>query len=188
MTTRVLAAEEETPNFLLPNATIFVEFVLFLVVLFVLHRFVVPKLRRALDEREAMLGKQVEDKQRAARTLQQAKERYEAELAQARAQATGIRDQARADAARVRADLKAQADQEVERIQREGAKQLADQRDQALVQLRNELDGLSTRLAEQIVGQSLSDDRRRQSTVDQFLAELEHTTSGGGPADGHPSR
>jgi len=177
MTTRVLAAEEETPNFLLPNATFFVELVLFLIVLLVLYRFVVPPLRRALDEREAMLRKQAEDRQLAARTLQQAQERYETELAEARAQAASIRDEARADAARVRAGLREQADQEVERIQRQGARELAAQRAQTLSQLRTELDGLSTRLAEQVTGQSLADDRGRQSTVDRFLADLEQSTT-----------
>jgi len=98
MTTRVLAAEETT-NFLLPNATFFVEFVLFLIVLFVLYRFVVPPLSRALDERQEMVRKQIADREKAARTLQQAKDRYESELAEARAQAASIRDQARADAA-----------------------------------------------------------------------------------------
>jgi len=177
MTTRVLAAEGETPNFLLPNATFFVELVLFLIVLFVLYRFVVPPLRLAIDEREAMLRKQVEDKALAARTLQQATERYESELAEARAQATSIRDEARADAALVRAELREQADQEVERIQRQGAEQLAAQRAETMSQLRTQLDGLSTRLAEQVIGQSLADDKSRGSTVDRFLADLDQATT-----------
>jgi len=178
MTTRVLAAE--TTNFLLPNATIFVEIALFLIVLFVLYRYVVPPLSRALDERQDMVRKQVQDKELAARTLQEARERYESELADARAEAASIRDEARADAARVRTDLREQADREVERIQRQGAEQLAAHRAQTLTQLRTELDGLSTRLAERVIGQSLSDDRRRRATVDRFLAELEHTPAGRG--------
>jgi len=178
MTTRVLAAEETT-NFLLPNATFFVEFVLFLIVLFVLYRFVVPPLSRALDERQEMVRKQIADREKAARTLQQAKDRYESELAEARAQAASIRDQARADAARVRAELREQADQEVARILRQGAQQLAAQRAESMSQLRTELDGLSTRLAERVIGDSLADGPRRRSTVDRFLAELEQTTAAG---------
>ena len=43
--TRVLAAEENS-NFLVPNATFFVELLLFLVILFIFWRFIVPPLTR----------------------------------------------------------------------------------------------------------------------------------------------
>lgn len=178
MTTRVLAAE--TTNFLLPNATIFVEFVLFLVVLFVLYRYVVPPLMRAMDERRDMVAKQVEDREEAARTLKQAEARHESALAEARAQAASIRDEAKADAARIRAELREQADREVERIQREGAQQLAAQHAQTMRQLRTEVGALSTQLAERVIGEPLSDDERGHSTADRFLAELEHMPAGAG--------
>jgi len=178
MTTRVLAAEGGTTNFLLPNATIFVEAALFLIVLFVFYRFVVPPLSRTLDERQEMLRKQVQDREKATRTLQEAKERYEEELAEARAEAARIRDAARADAARVRAELREQADREVERIQSEGAQQLAAAHEETTRLLREELGRLSTRLAERVIGEPVDDDRR--STVDRFLAEVEQAPAGGG--------
>lgn len=177
MTTSSVLAAEETTNFLLPNATIFVEFLLFLIVLFVLRRYVVPPLSRAMDAREAMVRKQIEDRDKAARTLQQAQERYEAALAEARAEAASIRDQARADAARVRAELREQTDREVERIQQQGAEQLAAQQAEAMRQLRTELGGLSTGLAERVIGEPLS--KKGRSAADRLLGELEHTPAGG---------
>lgn len=178
MTRSVLAAE--TTNFLLPNATIFVEFALFLIVLFVLTRYVVPPLSRAMDERQEMVRKQAEDRDRAARTLREAQERHESALAEARAQAAGIRDEARADAARVRAELRDQADREVERIRGQGTEQLAAARAETTSHLRTELGGLATRLAEKVIGEPLPDDQRQRSTVDRFLAELEGVPAGGG--------
>ncbi|MDQ3579864.1 MAG: F0F1 ATP synthase subunit B, partial [Actinomycetota bacterium] len=83
-----------------------------------------------------------------------------------------------ADAARVRAELREQADREVERIQREGAEQLATAQAEATHRLREEVGGLSTRLAERIVGDSVAVDGR--STVGQFLAEVEQAPAGGG--------
>lgn len=180
MTTSVVAAEEGTTNFLLPNATFFVEFLLFLVVLFVLNRFVVPPLSRAMSAREDMLRKQAEDRDKAARTLRHAQERYEAALAEARAEAAGIRDEARADAARIRAELRAQADREVERIRGQGAKQLAGQHEEAMRQLRSELGTLSTRLAERVIGAPIPANGPQSSTVDRFLAELQDVPAAGG--------
>ncbi len=181
MTTRVLAAE--TTNFLLPNATIFVEFALFLIVLFVLYRYVVPPLSRALDERQDMVRKQVQDKELAARTLQEARERYESELADARAEAASIRDEARADAARVRTDLREQADREVERIRQRGEEQLVAARDQTVRQVRAEIGGLLMQLAERIIVESLSDDERKAATVDHFLDELDQMVNPGTDRD-----
>jgi F-type H+-transporting ATPase subunit b len=78
--TRVLAAEENS-NFLVPNATFFVELLLFLVILFIFWRFIVPPLMRAMKERDEMNRKQAQDREEATRRLQEAEERYQATLA-----------------------------------------------------------------------------------------------------------
>ena len=61
------AGGEAPPNFLVPNATIFVVFVIFLLVLFFFYRFVVPPLTKAMAERDEMIRKQVEDRDNAQR-------------------------------------------------------------------------------------------------------------------------
>ena len=73
----------------------------------------------------------------------------------------------------MREELRGQANAEVERIRARGEEQLAGQRDQVARQLRAELGGLATQLAEQLIGRMLSDDDRKRSTVDEFLAKLE---------------
>lgn len=175
----VLAAAG-TNNFLLPNATIFVEFALFLGILFVFSRWIVPPLTRALQDRQDMVRQQIEDSEESVRKLRLAQERYDSVLAQARGEAARIRDDARAEAQRIREELREQADREVERIRRHGDEQLAEQRTQTVHQLRAEISGLSTQLAERIVGEPLADDGRRRSTVDRFLADLEPAPTGGG--------
>ena len=51
--------------------------------------------------------------------------------------------------------------------------QIKAERAQAVVELRNEIGGLATTLAGQIVGESLSDDARARRSVDRFIGELE---------------
>jgi F-type H+-transporting ATPase subunit b len=180
VTTSVLAAESN--NFLLPNATIIVEFLIFLGVLYVFYRFVVPPLTKAMRERDEMVRKQAEERDAAMRKLEQAQERYETALAEARAEAAAIRDQARADAQRIREEMREETDREVAGIRSRGEEQLAQQREQVVRDLRAEIGGLSTQLAERILGESPAEDVRR-STVERYLAELD-AVSIAGPSAG----
>jgi F-type H+-transporting ATPase subunit b len=174
MSGQVLAAESEGGNnFLVPNFTLVIEVLAFLLILFILYRYVWPPLSKAMNDRQAMISKGVEDSNEAARKLKQAEERYDAAIAEVRSEAARIRDDARADATRIREELKAQADAEVDRIRQRGEEQLASQRDQAVRQLKTEIGGLSMQLAQRIVGDSLIDEDRKRATVDTFLAELD---------------
>lgn len=185
MTTDTLA---QNNNFLLPNATFFVELVLFLILFFVIARYVVPPLTKAMDERDEMVRKAARDREEATRQLRDAEERYQSELSDARVEAARIRDEARAEAQKIRDEMKSKADQEVARLRERGEQQLAEQRREAMRQLRGDIGGLSSDLAERILGRPLPEGAQRQSTVDRFLAEVDDRsgtsatagTSGGG--------
>lgn len=169
MATTVLAAD----NFLLPNGTLIAELVAFLIILWVLWKYVVPPLSKSLQDRQDMIQKQVEDSEEAQRRLKAAEERYDQALAEARTEAAKIRDNARADGERIREELREQANAEVERIRQRGEEQLSTQREQVVRQLRGELGGLSVQLAEKLVGHELADDDRKRATVDDFLSRLD---------------
>ncbi|MFC5993225.1 F0F1 ATP synthase subunit B [Pseudonocardia hispaniensis] len=178
----VLAQEQGGgSNFLLPNMTIVVEVLAFLLILYILRRWVWPPLSKAMNDRQAMVRKQAADSAEASRKLREAEKHFAAALADARREATAIRDEARADAKRIREEMRIAADAEVERIRRRGEEQLARQQEQVTRQLRSEIGGLAVQLAERIVGQSLADDGMRRATIDRFLAELDRV-----PA--HPRR
>ena len=169
MRTTVLAAD----NFLLPNGTFIAELVAFVIILFVLWKYVVPPLSKSLQDRQDMITKQVQDSEEAQRKLRAAEERYDQALAEARTEAAKIRDGARADGERIREELREQANSEVERIRQRGEEQLGTQRDQVVRQLRGELGGLATQLAEHLVGHELSDNAGKQATIDRFLQGLD---------------
>jgi F-type H+-transporting ATPase subunit b len=181
MRTTVLAAN----NFLLPNGTFIAELVAFLIILYVLWKYVVPPLSKSLQDRQDMIIKQVQDAEEAQRKLKAAEERYEQALAEARTEAAKIRDGARADGERIREELREQANSEVERIRQRGEEQLGAQRDQVVRQLRGELGGLATQLAERLVGHELSDNAGKQATVDRFLQGLDDMPSKDSAAPAH---
>ena len=156
----------------------------FLIILFVLYRYVWPILARMATQRQDAIQQQVEASEEAARNLEQAQRRLESALAEAAEEAARIREIARTDAERIREELREQADLEVERIRQRGEEQLLAQRDQAVRQLRDEIAGLLIELTEQIIVESLSDEERKISTVDRFLDELDQMA--GARTDAHP--
>jgi len=61
MSSHNLAAEGGGNVFLIPNATFFVELMIFLLVLGVVWRYVVPPVKRAMQERQEMIRRQIEE-------------------------------------------------------------------------------------------------------------------------------
>ena len=150
-----------------------VELLAFAVVVFVLYRWVRPMLTQLVRDRQDAIQQQVDASEEATRKLDDARQRYESAEVEVRTADARTRDDARADAVRISEELREQADREVERIRQRGQEQLAAQRDQLIRALRSELGGQSMRLAERLVVEQLSDDRRRSVTVDAFLDDLE---------------
>ncbi len=181
--TVVNSAEGAVPtaanNFLLPNGTFFVELLAFLIILFVLYRYVVPPVQKAMGERQEMISAQIEESKQAKERLAAAQAEYDKALAEARTVAAKIRDVARAEGQAIIEDLKAKAQREADRVIERGREQLAAERDALARELRADLGRLSVELASRIVGESLADEELRQRTVDRFLTELEGQLAGG---------
>jgi F-type H+-transporting ATPase subunit b len=168
MSRDVLAAGN---NFLLPNGTFFVELIIFLVVLLVIWRFVLPPIQKAMAERHDMLQRQLDESRQATEKFEAAKTKYAEELAQARAESNRIRDEARAEGQRILDEHREQAQAEISAVLLRGEEQLAAQREQVLGELREAIPSLSTALAGRVVGEDVTAEGH-QATVDAFLAEL----------------
>jgi F-type H+-transporting ATPase subunit b len=168
MSRDVLAAGN---NFLLPNGTFFVELIIFLIVLLVIWRFVLPPIQKAMAERHDMLQRQLDESRQAAEKFEAARTKYAEELAQARAESNRIRDEARAEGQRILDEHREQAQAEISAVLLRGEEQLTAQREQVLSELREAIPSLSTALAGRVVGEDVTAEGR-QATVDAFLAEL----------------
>ncbi len=191
MSAYILAAEEGgTDNFLVPNGTFFAELLIFLVIFWVIGKYVVPPVKKAMTERQEMVRRQIEESREARERLDDADAKYREVLGEARTEAAKIRDEARAEAGKIKADLREQAEREVAQIRQRGEEQLATQREQVVRELRGEIGRLSVALAGRIVGESMEDEARRRGTVDRFIDELSAMSAAdgddtsGGPAKG----
>jgi len=153
------------------------ELVGFVLMLFVLWRYVLPLVTRMVNKRQDEIQRQVEEADKARRKLEDAQKRFDNAVQQAEAEAARIRDDARADATRIREELTAQAEAEVERMLQRGQDQLAAERDQVVRGLRSQLSGASLELAERTVRRELEGESARSASVDGFLSEIENLPS-----------
>jgi F-type H+-transporting ATPase subunit b len=153
------------------------ELVAFVIILFVLWRYVLPLIKNMVTKRQEEIQRQVDEANEATRKLEDAHGRFDNAVQQAESEAARIRDDARADATRIREELTAQAEADVERMLQRGQDQLAAQRDQVMRGLRSDLGGASLELAERTVRKELEDDSARSASVDSFLSEIENLPS-----------
>jgi F-type H+-transporting ATPase subunit b len=160
-------------NFLVPNGTFFVELLAFAIILFLLGRYIVPPINKAMTARQEAIRSEFAEAEDARKKAQEAEEKFKAQIADARKEASKIREEAREQGAQIISELREQAQTEAARIVEHGHAQLAAERQQALTSLRAEVGALATALAGRIVGESLEDDERSARVVDRFLADLE---------------
>ena len=168
-----MAEEETAHNPLLPALYDIVwSALIFLVLLLVFWRVVLPRMQKLLDERSAAIEGSIAEAAEAKKEAAAALESYNTQLAEARAEAGRIKDRARADAAKLEAELKARANEEAERITAQAHQRIEAERQSAMHSLRAEVGTLAIDLSEKVVGESM-DDARSAAIVDRFLADLE---------------
>jgi F-type H+-transporting ATPase subunit b len=165
-----------TNNFLVPNGTFWVELVAFAIMVFILARYIVPPINRAMTARQEAIRKEFADLDKAQDDARRAEKEYKDQLADAKHEAARIREDAREQGAAIIADMRKQAQDEAERILRHARAQLDAERQQAVASLRTELGSMATELAGRIVGESLEDDDRRARTVERFISALEQSS------------
>ena len=160
-------------NFLVPNATFFVELAAFLVLLFLLAKFIIPPINRAMTARQDAIREQFAELDEAKSEASAAEEEFKSQIADARHEAARIREEAREQGAAIIAEMREQAQAEAARIVEHAHVQIEADRKSAAASLRGEVGTLATTLAGRIVGESLDDEARQSRVVDRFLTELE---------------
>jgi F-type H+-transporting ATPase subunit b len=160
-------------NFLVPNGTFLVELVAFALILFLLAKYVIPPINRAMTARQDAIRAQFAELDEAKSDAHAAEEEFRSQIADARHEAARIREEAREQGAAIIAEMREQANAEAARIIEHAHAQIEADRKAAMAQLRGEVGTLATSLAGRIVGESLDDDARQSRVVDRFLAELE---------------
>ncbi|KUH86011.1 MULTISPECIES: F0F1 ATP synthase subunit B/delta [unclassified Mycobacterium] len=145
----------------------------FAVIVFLLWRFVVPLVRRMMNNQKETVRRQLEEHAEAEKKVADADTEHAKALEEAKAEAAAVIGEARHDAERIAEQLRAQADLELERIKIQGAQQVQLLRQQLVRELRQGLGAESVQRAGDIVRDFVSDSSELSATVDRFLADLD---------------
>ena len=167
-------------NFLVPNATFLAEVIAFAIIVYILGKYVIPPINKAMTARQEAIRGQFAELDQAKADAKSTEEAYKNQLAEARHEAAKIREDAREQGAAIIAEMRTQAQAESARIVEHAHAQIAAERQSAQASLRSEVGSLATSLAGRIVGESLDDDARQSRVVDRFLSELDTSSNGSG--------
>lgn len=145
---------------------------------FFFWKFVMPIYTRVMAEREEKIEGGILRAEEAQAKAQAAYEQYTAQLAEARVEASRIREDAQEQGKQIVNEMKSKAQDESDRIIAAGSNQLQAQRQQIVAELRGDLGRTAVELSEKILGEALSEEVTRASSIDRFLNELDSVDAG----------
>jgi F-type H+-transporting ATPase subunit b len=157
---------------------VLVSIVNFLVLLYLLRRFMWGPILATLDRRAEKIREGLELTESVRREREQLKQEVERTLAEARRDAAAIAERTTKAAEAGAADIRAQAKAEADRIREKGRADAQQSHDQALAQLRSELASMVVFAASRIVGREISAEQHRaliERSLDEAGAEIKQS-------------
>jgi F-type H+-transporting ATPase subunit b len=139
-------------NFLIPNGTFFFVLIIFLIVLGVIAKWVVPPISKVLHDREAMVQKTTEDNRRASQLRAAADDDYRKVMATARREATNVREEARAEGRKIVDEARTRATTEVSSVLQQATEDRSEQSRAVMADLQNSVESLASQLASRVLG------------------------------------
>jgi len=176
--TSFIAAEGEHNPLVPPLAEIILSVIVFLILVWLVTKFVVPNFEKTFSARTAAIEGGLEEAERKQAEADAQLAELNKQLSEARHEAARIREEAREQGAQIVAEMREQAQAESSRITANAHAQIEAEKQQVLNQLKSEVGTLATGLAGRIVGESLEDEARQRRTVERFIAEMEQQAAG----------
>jgi len=148
----------------------------FLVLLFLLQRFAWKPLLQALENRQEMIRKSLDDAEKAKADLEQVQEESNRIVAKARVDADAIIAASRADATKLQEKLRAKARAEAEGIVKNAERQIERERDRSLAQIRKEAVDLSLGIASKLIQRNLAREDN-EALIENTLKQIQSSRS-----------
>src|SRR5581483_2428547 len=149
----------------------------FAILLFVLARFVFPKVTAMLDERAARIKESLDRAEAARRAQEESEAQRRQILEEARREAAAIHERARQTGAAYAEQLRRDAEEAAAAIRSRAEADAAAIRAEAAEEIRRQVADLAIRAAERVIRGSLDGPRQRQ-LVEEFLAATPSANGG----------
>jgi F-type H+-transporting ATPase subunit b len=163
-------------NFLVPNATLIVEVVAFLIVLGVIGKYVLPPLNKALTERQELIRSSLEAAETARAEAAEASAQRQETIDEARRQAREILAQANKTAERINAQAEERGRVEYERLVARAEAEIAGARQRAVDEVSSKVGALVISVARQVVGREI-DEASHRALIDEAVEALRTSVS-----------
>ncbi|HYA69209.1 MAG TPA: F0F1 ATP synthase subunit B [Acidimicrobiales bacterium] len=160
-----------TSNFLIPNATLIVEIVAFLFLLWFIRKVVLPPVNKALEERREQIRTALEQAEAARAEADESRVQRQAILDEARNQAREILSQANKTADRLRAEAQERGQLEYERIVASAEQEIVTARQRAIEEVSTQVAGLVLSVAQRVIGREVDAEGHR-ALIDEAVAAL----------------
>ena len=166
----------EIGNPLLPEhwSEVIMGLVLVVIVVAAITKFVVPRFEQMYAQRTAEIEGGINRAQQVQAEAAAARQQYQDKLAASAEETAKIREEAHVRSAAIIAAAEQEAKQRAEATEAQALAHIQVERDQAFNDLKAEVGGLATDLAEKLLGESLGDPEAVSRSVDRFLAELQN--------------
>jgi F-type H+-transporting ATPase subunit b len=159
-------------NFLVPNTTLIVEVVAFLVVLGVIGKYVLPVLNKALEERQEQIRTALEAAERARVEAAEAGAQRQETLDEARRQAREIVAQANKAAERISSQAEERGRLEYDRLVVRAEAEIVAARQRAVDEVSSKVGALVISVARQVIGREIDESSHRE-LIDEAVAALQ---------------
>jgi F-type H+-transporting ATPase subunit b len=154
------------------NLTFVVDIVVFLVLLYLLSKYVFPPIDKALRSRQQAISQALSEAERARREVEEARQKERSDLAESRRQAQEILDRAQKLGEELREELRKKGREEQEAMLVRARAELTKEREQAVTELRRQVADLVLLTTTRILKEEL-DPKRQQRLIDQALSEVD---------------
>jgi F-type H+-transporting ATPase subunit b len=144
----------------------------FLILLYLLNRFLFKPVLARLDERSAKIAKGLEDAKVAARDRELARAEREAAVAEARKEANEMIARANKIAEDTRNEILTSARADAEKVSTRAREEIVAEKDKAMAEIRGQVAELALAAAGKLVRRQMDDPTQRR-LVEEFLAEVE---------------
>ncbi len=142
----------------------------FLILYFILRRWVFPAIMKTLDKRAAVIREGVENADRARKELSEAEARVAKMLEDARKEAAQRLAQSTQAAEHVRAEIEQEARNRANEIVQQAQVRIQQEVAQARAELRSQVADLAILAASQVIRSSLDDEGQRR-LIEEFVAQ-----------------
>jgi F-type H+-transporting ATPase subunit b len=142
----------------------------FLLLLYLLNRFLFKPVLARLDERSAKIGKGLEDAEVAARDRELARAEREAAVSEARKEAAALVASANKIATDTRDEILAKAREDAEKVTERAREEITAEKEKAMAELRAQVADLALEAAGRLVRADMNATTQRR-LVEEFLTE-----------------